>query len=476
MLFPELRQALKRLIPDSGEPISLNLKSDYFDTTYSAGGPGAYFNQSADAAWYFQNGYSQIYSILAGGLPGWSGEAVSINTALMHPTVWACNRIISESIGYIPASLMRSVGSEKSVISDHPMHSAMHNAPNDEITAQCFREMLTSHCLLGGGGFAKIIRRSGTGVAIEMEHLLPQQVVPDREKQGQKRLVYVIKNETGTTDKTYTVERGKPHDILHVRGLGWDGVRGYSVIQMARNSIGTAIAQERNVAAFWRGGGRVPYILEMEKKFKTDEEFEKFRADWEAVYSVPGRAPITENGTKYKQIGLSMVDSQSLETRNFTISEICRWFSVSPHLVGDLSRATFSNIEHLALEFVKLTLSTWISRWEQDFWRCVLTPEEKAAGYFLRHNVNALLRGDFPTRMAGYASALQNGHMNVDEVRDLEDRNPLPNGGGKAYRFQLNMQTTPGTGAPTITEQGILAGIPGPKPSVDVVQPVSGTP
>jgi HK97 family phage portal protein len=116
---------------------------------------------------------------------------------------------------------------------------------------------------------------------------------------------------------------------------------------------------------------------------------------------------------------------------------------VSPHLVGDLSRATFSNIEQLALEFVKMTLARWLTRWEQDFWRCVLTPEEKAQGYFLRHNVNALLRGDFQTRMAGYASALQNGHLNVDEVRDLEDLNPLPDGAGEHYHIQLNMQSLP---------------------------------
>ena len=104
-----------------------------------------------------------------------------------------------------------------------------------------------------------------------------------------------------------------------------------------------------------------------------------------------------------------------------------------------------------------MTLTAWLVRWEQELRRCVLTPDEKESGYYFRHNVNGLLRGDFASRMAGYASALQNGHSNIDEVRDLEDLNPLPGGAGQAYHIQLNMTTVPGTGQPMITEQGILA-------------------
>jgi HK97 family phage portal protein len=136
---------------------------------------------------------------------------------------------------------------------------------------------------------------------------------------------------------------------------------------------------------------------------------------------------------------MSMKDAQMLESRQFAIPEVCRWFSVSPHLVGDLSRATFGNIEHLALDFVKMTLTAWLERWEQEFWRCVLTPAEKEQGYILRHNIDELLRGDFQTRMSGYASALQNGHMNIDEVRAIERRNKLPNAAGTHYHVQMNM-------------------------------------
>lgn len=434
-MLPELRSALRNAAKSiregfGSEPIKLDLKA--------AGGVSF---DAVNAGWYARNGYPGIYSIMSGGFPAWSGEPVSTETALNHSVVWACNRIISESVGFIPAVMLQRKGDAKQPAENHPMYGALKNAPNDEITAQGFTEMLTGHCVLQGGAFAKIQRRSGTNVAIGLDPLQPQTVYPDREKSGQKRLVYVIKN-FGEADKTYTVQPGKPQDILHLRGLGWDGIRGYSVITMARQSIGTAIATERNVARFYANGGRVPYVLEMSQRFKTDADYDRFRADWEKTYSEPHKAPILENGTTYKQIGLSAVDAQLLESRQFTVPEICRWFSVSPHLVADLSRATFSNIEQLALEFVQRTLMAWLTRWEQELWRCVLTPEEKAQGYYWKHNVNSLLRGDFQSRMQGYSTMLQNGIASVNEVRDLEDWNPID--GGDDHHIQLNMQSLPG--------------------------------
>jgi HK97 family phage portal protein len=183
----------------------------------------------------------------------------------------------------------------------------------------------------------------------------------------------------------------------------------------------------------------------MEKKFQNDAAFDKFRADWESVYSEPHKAPILENGMKYQPIGLNAADSQMLQTRLFDINEICRWFSVSPHLVGDLSKATFSNIEELALQFVKLTLNGWLRRWEEELWRCVLTPQEQAQNYFFRHDTDALLQGNFASRVAGYAVLLQNAVTSVNEIRSKENMNPVA--GGDAHHIQLNMQTIPGTGS-----------------------------
>jgi len=413
--------------------------------------------------WYARNGYANIYAALGGGALSWSGERVNVATALNHSVVWACNRLISETVGFIPLVMLQGGDRGKQVATGHPMYRALKNAPNDEMTAMSFRETLTSHCVMQGNAYARIIRRSGTGVAFELQPLLPGQVRSGRDKAGQ--LVYVVKT-SPEQEKTFTVERNKPQDIFHMRGLGDNGTTGFSVISMAAQSIGTAIAAEKNVGNFFAHGGRLPYVLEMANKFKSQEDFDRFRADWEMVYATPHKAPILENDLKYRQIGVSAKDAQLLEMRLFSIHEVCRWFGVPPHLVGDLSRATFSNIEELALEFVKLTLSGWLTRWEQELWRCVLTPEEKTQDYLWKHNLNALLRGDFPSRMAGYATMLQNGIANQDEVRDLEDWNPIEDGAGTGYHIQLNMQTLPPEGGALLTPTGPTDPAGDPKPGV----------
>ncbi|UWZ84644.1 phage portal protein [Occallatibacter riparius] len=442
-MFEGIKGAVKDLIVRMGQeeqPLSL----------FSEAKAAAFSFDTVSAGWYARNGYYGIYSALSGGLPAWSGEPVSTETAMGLSTVWACNKVISESIGFLALNMMRQVGQEKQPAVGHPTYNAMKNAPSPEMTSQNFTELLSSHCVLQGNGFAKIVRRSGTGTAMEFYPIQPQMVFPDREKTGQKRLVYVVK-ENNQPDQTYTVQRDKPQDILHIRGLGWDGMRGYSVITMARQSLGTAIAQERNVANFYAKGGRVPYALKHPSKFKDDNDAERFSANWLKAYSDPHKPPILESGLEYVKLGLTAADSQLIESREFTIPEICRWFSVFPTLVGDLSHATFSNIESLAEQFVRFTLMTWLTRWEQEMWRCVLTPEEKGQGYFFRHDLSALLRADFQTRMAGYAQMLQMGKNSINEVRAMEGENPID--GGDEHYVQVNLapvQNMQGANAPAV--------------------------
>ena len=427
------------------------------------------FGLIENPGWYERHGFRQIASALGWGNQSWSGENVNIHTALNHSVVWACNRIISETAGFLPCVMMQRSGdktgtqAERRQADGHPMYDALKNAPNTDMTAMGFKETLTSHAVLRGNSYAQIARRSGTGVAMEMYPIHPERVTPARNAAGQ--LVYVVKD-GNAAEKSFTVQRGKPHDIFHMRGIGDDGIVGYSVLHMARQSIGTALAAEKNVGNFYARGGRLPYNLKLVgQDFRTDEDFEKFRTDWERIYGQPHKAPIIPTNIEYQTTGLSLKDQQLLESRLFGIHEICRWFLVSPHLVGDLSRATFSNIEQLALEFVKLTMATWLTRWEQELWRCVLTPEEKTQGYFWRFNLNALLRGDFATRMAGYATALNNSWINPDEVRDLEDMNPIPNGAGQAYHIQGAQATLPGTGEPV----GLPLAKPASQPQQDLI-------
>ncbi len=382
-----------------------------------------------------RNGYPRLAANMLGGTPAWSGEAVSRDTALTLSTVYACNKIISESVGFLPLQMLQRKGVNNELALSHPMYSALVNCPNPEITAQNFTELLTSHCVLGGNAYSRIVRRSGVGTAVELQALNPDSIRIDRD--AAKRLVYVLK-ERNQPDQTFTVERGKPQDILHIRGLGWDGVRGYSVVSvMARQSVGSALAGERSVANFYANGSRVPYLLKHPSHFESSEDFDAFRNDWEQVYSQAHKVPILEDGLEYESIGISAKDSQLLESRQFTIPELCRWFSVSPHLVGDLSKATFSNIESLAQQFVSFTLATWLTRWEQECFRCILTPDEQSQGYYFRHDLDQLLRSEFQVRMAGYALMLQNGKNSINEIRAKEGENPIL--GGDTHYVQVNL-------------------------------------
>jgi HK97 family phage portal protein len=448
LIFPELRRRLKEFSLDRGELLSLNLKSTP---------PGLTFSTTTEMEFYRK--YPSLMAALGGGAPAYSGETVSRDSALSHTVVWACYRLVSETIGRLPASLMVKTADGKREAADHPMFRAMHDEPNPEISARGFKSMLTGHCMLDGDAFARIHRRSGTEkTALELEPLLPDNVEIEREKTGQKRIVYHILNEFGGRDGSYVLERDKPQDILHLRGLSWSGLRGHNILRIGRQSVGTALGQERNVGRFWATGGRKPAWIQVEDNpFATDEELKQYGNDFRAYWADPHRVPLVEKGLKLESEGFTMMEAQALESRQWTVSDISRLWLISPHLVGDLSRATFSNIEQLFLEFKTITISDWTNLWEQDFNRCVLTPKEKASRHFLHFNLNAFLIGDFKTRMAGHAIAIQNGILNVDEVREVEDKNKLPKGAGQSYRFQLNMQTTPGTGVPTASEQRILA-------------------
>jgi len=405
-------------------------------------------------AWYGLNGFYGISRKLEGGYGrSTSGENVTLYSAMAHSVVWACVRIISESVAFLPLNLMiQNRNGDKDFAPDHPMYRALKNAPNAEMAAMTFRETATGHTVMHGNSFAQISRRSGTGVAYELWPLTPESVTIDREKESQRRLVYLVKD-GNSAEKTYTVDKRKPQDILHIPGLGYDGMRGYSVLQMARNSIGNAQAVEKYAGKFFASGGRPMGNIEMANKFKDKEDMAKFKADLRISAQNPETAHewnVFEPGQKFVPAGFSPEQSQFLETRQWTTPEICRWFLIQPHMVMDLSRATFSNEENLSLQFGTYTLTAWLTRWEQNLWRCVLTPEEQTQGYFFKHNMNGLMRGDFASRMAGYASALQNGEINIDEARDLEDRNALPNGLGKDFRVQLNMQVV-GQPPPVLT-------------------------
>ena len=230
-----------------------------------------------------------------------------------------------------------------------------------------------------------------------------------------------------------------PVDLLHIPGLGFDGLVGYSPIAMAKNSIGMAMACEEFGAKFFANGAAPGGVLEHPGILKDPA---RVRDSWNATFggsSNANKVAVLEEGMKYTPISISPNEAQFLETRKFQIDEIARIFRVPPHMIGDLEKSTFSNIEQQSLEFVKYTLDPWVVRFEQAFQKALLLPDEKKT-YFIKFNVDGLLRGDYQSRMNGYAIGRQNGWLSTNDIRRLEDMNPLSKEeGGDLYLVNGNM-------------------------------------
>ncbi len=233
--------------------------------------------------------------------------------------------------------------------------------------------------------------------------------------------------------------RLSPYDVLHIPGLGFDGLVGYSPIAMAKNAIGLAIAAEEYGSKFYANGATPSGILEYPG---TVKEPDKVRESWNAGFGGSSNAhkiAVLEEGMKYTPISISPNEAQFLETRKFQINEIARIFRVPPHMVGDLEKSSFSNIEQQSLEFVKYTLEPWLVRWEQAMQRSLI-PQDDKSEYFIKFNVDGLLRGDYQSRMQGYATARQNGWMSANDIRELENLDRIPaEDGGDLYLINGNM-------------------------------------
>ena len=284
--------------------------------------------------------------------------------------------------------------------------------------------------------------------------LMPNKMTVDRDENGQLYYTYRRSKEEAPTMEGSSVTL-KPSDVLHIPGLGFDGLVGYSPIAMAKNSIGMAIACEEYGAKFFANGATPGGILEHPGTVKDPQ---RVRDSWNSAFggsSNANKVAVLEEGMKYTPISISPEQAQFLETRKFQINEIARIFRVPPHMVGDLEKSSFSNIEQQSLEFVKYTLDPWVVRWEQSIQRALLTQEEKQK-YFVKFNLEGLLRGDYQSRMNGYAIGRQNGWMSANDIRELENLDRIPaEDGGDLYLINGNMLPLKNAGAyANITTEG----------------------
>ena len=377
------------------------------------------------------------YSFFMGGSS--SGKNVNERTAMQMTAVYACVRILSEAIAGLPLHLYRyeEDGSKTKAI-DHGLYSLLHDEPNPEMTSFVFRETLMTHLLLWGNAYAQIIR-NGKGEVLALYPLMPNKMQVDRDDNGQLYYTYSRTKEEANAKDSESSVKLSPYDVLHIPGLGFDGLVGYSPIAMAKNAIGMAMACEEFGAKFFANGASPSGVLEHPGILKDPA---KVRDSWNAAYGGSAnshKVAVLEEGMKYSPISISPNEAQFLETRKFQINEIARIFRVPPHMVGDLEKSSFSNIEQQSLEFVKYTLDPWVIRWEQSLSRALFSPDEKHT-YFFKFNVEGLLRGDYQSRMTGYATARQNGWMSANDIRELEDLDRIPaDEGGDLYLVNGNM-------------------------------------
>ena len=390
------------------------------------------------------------YTFYMGGTT--AGKLVTERSAMQMTAVYSCVRILAEAIAGLPVHLYRYTddGSKEKAL-DHPLYLLLHDEPNPEMSSFVFRETLMTHLLLWGNAYAQVIR-NGRGEVIALYPLMPNKMTVDRDKHGQLYYQYLMSSdEAGGKNEVVTLP---PSDVLHIPGLGFDGLVGYSPIAMAKNAIGLAIATEEYGAKFFANGAAPSGVLEHPGTIKDPQ---RVREAWQSQFGGSqnsGKIAVLEEGMKYTPISISPEQAQFLETRKFQINEIARIFRVPPHMVGDLEKSSFSNIEQQSLEFVKYTLDPWVIRWEQSIQRTLLTPAEKKT-YFVKFNVEGLLRGDYKSRMDGYATARQNGWMSANDIRELENLDRIPaEEGGDLYLINGNMLPLKDAGAFADTETG----------------------
>lgn len=365
------------------------------------------------------------------GQPSYSGVNVSGDTAMNFSAVFCAVNIIAGSLASLPLQLYKRVGDGKELYHDHPLFDILHNQPNPEMTSYLFRETLQGHLLLWGNAFAEIIPDS-LGRPAQLWPWNPTAVKVKRDDSN--KIFYEVREDASKT-RIVPAER-----MLHIPGMGFDGRVGYSVLTKAREAFGLGLGMEEFQARFYGQGTNIGGVITHPAKL-DDIAHERLKKTWADSYgglSGAHKTPVLEEGMTYKQFGMPLDDAQFLESRIYQISEMARWFNLPPHKLKELSKATYSNIEQQQIEFVQDSIRPWAVRWEQHIaWK--LLREEERRTLFAEFNLDGLQRGDFETRMKGYAVMRNIGGINADEIRAKENMNPIGGRAGELYWKPLNM-------------------------------------
>ena len=359
-----------------------------------------------------------------------SGKSVTAQSAIQLSTVYACIRVISETIASLPLGVYEQDENGNRKATEHPLYRLLHDEPNAEMTSFVLREVMLTHLLIYGNSYCQIIRTGKNGI-VGLYPLLPDHMDVDRDSKGNLNYTY-----TTSDGKTVAL---KPPQVLHIPGLGFDGIMGYSPIALEKSAIGLGLAAEEYGSKFFANGARPSGVLTHPNTVKNPKAL---RESWNAAYggsSNANRVAVIEEGMTFTPLSIPNNEAQFLETRKFQVDEICRIFRVPPHLVCNLEHATFSNIEHQSIDFAVHTIRPWLVRIEQSMNRALFSDQEKGRFYVV-FNMDGLMRGDYKSRMEGYAIARQNGWLSANDIRELENLNPISEAeGGNAYLVNGNM-------------------------------------
>lgn len=360
-----------------------------------------------------------------------AGVPVNNDTALTYSAVFGSVRLISEHIAMMPHRVYVSDGEKRSVASDHAVDRLLYRQANPETNSFDFKQSLVASALLRGNGFAEI-ETARDGSPIALWRIDWDRVNPVRDSRG--RLLYEISN-NGQANSYLTPDKG-----LHLKGFSVDGVTGISVVEYAKQSISLGLAQEQFGAAFFGNGARPGGVIEWYENAVTPDGWgndaaKNMKSSWNKNHKGAGRSggiEVLEPGQKYKTIGIAPNEAQFLESRKFSVTDIARWFGVPPHKLADLERSINANIEAQNIEYVVDCLARWAVRFEQE-----INAKLLSGNYYNKLNFNSLLRGDLKTRQEFYKTMMDRGVYSINEVRAMEDANPVEH--GDLRLVQMNM-------------------------------------
>lgn len=378
---------------------------------------------------------------ILGGQKTTSGVQVTEEKALCLPAVWSAVNRISSTTASLPLHVYRRRENGKEKAPQHPAYTLLHDAPNPYMTAMQFRRTLTAHVLLWGNGYA-YIERDPTGNLVALWPLSPASTWPAWVKvDGQKRLVYntVIDGET------------KPlmdYEVLHVAGLGFDGLRGYSVIAMEREAVGLGLAMQEMTGRVVANNA-VPPIVLIHPGDLSPEGQKKLAKAWKENYGGEnaGKVGVLSEGIKIEQLGMPLKDAEFLAQRNYTVLDIARIFNIPATMLEGADKApTYASAEQFNLWFVQHTIRPWLVAWEQAISLRLFTGLERRR-YFAEHSIEGLLRGDSKSRAEYYTKMFQIGVFSINDIRELENQNSIGPEGDKHF-VPLNMVSLGQAGEP----------------------------